>query len=52
MLSSMALQTSQLSQYKRQLCYTLGITAEAVLALYPVIISALGKITAGSDLLE
>ena len=35
-----------------QLCYVLGIAAEAILALYPVVISALGKIMAGFDLLE
>jgi hypothetical protein len=34
------------------LCYVLGIATEAILALYPVVVSALGKIIAGFDLLE
>src|SRR6266403_649787 len=37
---------------KARLCYVLGIAAEAILALYPVIISAFGKVIAGFDLLE
>lgn len=38
--------------HEAQLCYVLGIAAEAIFALYPVVVSALGKIIAGFDLLE
>lgn len=40
------------SHHEAQMCYVLGIATEAILALYPVVISALGKIMAGFDLLE